>query len=180
MFEINNIGQVVSQIEAWEAEVYESTRRAVMGVSIKMLHHVVEKSAQYSGDFAANWNIQRNSVDTHFEPSVLVQRSKSWDGTLRHGMGPAFQPKIMGDPAAKTYALSANAGRLNGFQLGEDLWISNSAAHDEPYAWKIEEGSIKFRPGNRGAPVAQAFDMVRTQYSTIGPSELSRLRRMAL
>lgn len=180
MFEINNIGQVVSQIDEWEAQVYEATRRAVMGLSIKMFHRVIEKSAQYSGDFAANWKIQPKVVDTHFEPNVLSHRSKPWDGSTRKRLGPEFQPRIMGDPAAKQYALSANAGRLSGFQLGDDIWISNSAAHDEPYAWKIEDGKIKFRAGNRGAPVKQAFDMVSSAYSVIGPSELSRLRRMAL
>lgn len=179
MFDIENLGQVIKQIETWEAQVYEASRQAAMGLSVKMLHHAIEKSAQYSGDFAANWKVMVNGIDTSFTPNAVPTGSRGWSGNLGDG-SPGARLRIMGDPAAKAYALASNAGRLSGFKLGDTINISNGAEHDEKYAWKIEADTITFRPGNTGGPMTKAMEFAQAHYSFIGPAELSRLRRMKL
>jgi len=60
--------------------------------------------------------------------------------------------------------------------------LTNSAVHDEPYAWKIEDGSIKFRsvnkPGDR--PVARAAYMARNRFKHIGKTQLDFLKRFGV
>jgi len=171
MFVLKNVAQVSKQIDAWEQLIYQITRETAIGYSVRAFKLVLTKSAQYSGDFAANWKYSVGSVDTSFQAGVM--------GT-KFGGKPGVRASQMGNPKAITYAINANKGRTSAFALGDEIFISNSAEHTEPYAWKIENKQIRFRPGNKGAPMARTLAEMRSLYQKITPAQASRLRKARL
>lgn len=175
MFEIANLSQVDDQITRWEAYIYELTRQAARGLAVTIFKGAVERSAQYSGDFAANWKYQVGAPDPSFQENAITQKFRGWGGDLSKGP-PEMQPRIMGDPEAVGYAFAANRGRDADFALGDTIFISNNAVHDEPYAWKIEANRIKFRDGNEGEPIRRTLDEERVG-GMIDAQQAARLRK---
>jgi hypothetical protein len=93
-------------------------------------------------------------------------------------MGDPFEK---GDPIAIEYAMSKARGRLKtarSRKLGTSVYLSNNAYHDEPYAWDIEDGNIKFRPENPNAShvVERAARKTAAEFATITKSKLALLR----
>jgi hypothetical protein len=165
MLEIKNKAQVFRQMDDWLAAVEAEIVAVAKGMAREALAVLLENSPQYSGDFAANWNISIGEKDVSFQP-LLFGDDKAF---------PSKDPFIAGDAPAISYALAHNAGRLDGFQLGQTIWITNAAAHDQDYAWMIENNLIKFRDGNAGEPVFHALQHLQIRYGTIDKSRAQQL-----
>lgn len=156
----------------WFDQYKTNTKAQVKGLAIVMFKRLLEYSPQYSGDFAANWRISLNKVDNH---------PPEWTGgelmlNLPASQTYAGSPFKAGSRPAINLALTSNARKLDGFELGDTVYFSNNSTHDEPYAWKIENNEIKFRPGNAGAVVERAYAYMVGRYTgQLTPADLRSL-----
>lgn len=180
MLEIRNLEEVFKQLDRWEAEVKQMAEGVARGLSILVFKGVLQRSAQYSGDFAGNWRYRVGSIDHSFTPDIFPVSDNIPGGVARlmH-----LKPSVLrteGHSQAISYAMSQNTGKAAQYKLGSVAYISNSAEHDEPYAWLIEGGKIKFREGNSGAPVARTLDGIRSMYRVIGKKDALVLMEMKL
>lgn len=133
-------------VKAWFKNVESTTQAAAAGLGYVALTYILEEGPQYSGDFVAGWEVGFNV------PSRIWRPPQS--GGARRIKKGIDEPRAKGDPYSIDYALAKAAPRLEaaGKQpLGTPIFLSNSARHDEYYAWDIELGSINFRPENPDA-----------------------------
>ena len=166
-----NLPAFDATVSAWFDSVENATAEAAVGLAKEVFDTVLEDSPQFSGDFTANWKVSVDAPDTAFTPGVVQRVIVGAYGR------PSIDAFKRGDPEAIEYAKRHAAWET--IRLGQRVFISNSAHHDEDYAWKIEDGSIKFRPGHRGGVAARAVRTVAAKYKTIGAGELAALRRRA-
>lgn len=161
---VTNLAEVNATVVAWFRRVEKAAAEAAVGMAREAFDEILETSPQYSGDFVANWKVSKNSPDTSFVEGVLTKSKIA-----------QFQ---MGSSPAVAYA-KANA-RWPNLKLGETLFISNSAAHTDAYAWKIEAGMINLRPVNEGGShvVRRATRYLQNRYATIGSTQLDILRKV--
>jgi hypothetical protein len=190
MIKVDNLAQVNRQIDDWFANVEAETQDVAKAIAAHALRWIATQSPQYSGDFAGNWKIGIDKINTDFEPYVFTQ-GKPWVAMFRQGSGAAVQR-----------SLSLGLPLLSKFELGQSINISNSAAHyyfvmrmkginqtrdlDDPatldfqkagkdhYAWKIEDNKIKFRPENgQGGNVRQRFlNYFGSAYAVLTPKDV--------
>lgn len=163
MIEVKNLSEFDRAIQAWFDSVGEAAAEAAVGLAHEAFESVLENSPQYSGDFVANWKV-----------------GKTVDGlSTQNAIGgmDAAEPYKRGDTPAMSYARSqVNWPNL---VLGESIYLFNNAHHDEPYALKIEAGTIKLRPVNEGADhvVRRAALTLSFNYANIGPVQMDGLRK---
>lgn len=166
MLKIKNLSQVNKDIDNWLAQVEAEIEAVARGYAMQALGVLEIHSAQYSGDFAANWNLSVGTPDTSFAP---------WPG--RHEWTDKnTQPFLMGDAPAMDYAMARAAGSLDSFKLGQTIWLTNAAFHNESYAEKIENNRINFRPGNDGMPIFHTVEMMKMNYATIKKGAAAQLK----
>lgn len=166
--EVKGKAQFFAAIDAWEREVEAEIERLARGLATEALYTVLYNSAQYSGDFAANWKVAVNRIDASAEDMIF---GKSWGDP---------DPFILGDQPAISYALNRAAGNMSGFKLGDTIWIANSSQHTEHYAWKIEGNTLKFRAGNHGEPIRITVDEFKVKYASIRKDVANRLMGASL
>lgn len=173
---VKNLAEFDRDVMAWFAAVEEAAAEAAVGLAKRVFDKVLIESPQYSGDFAANWKVSVNAPSTAFKPDAVrpsFAKYHDQDGIKQR------KPFGRGDPEAIAHAKAqANWSKI---KLGDVIYISNSADHDEAYAFKIEEGKIKFRPVNEGADAVgrRSMQFVANHYPYIGGSQLSALRRLS-
>lgn len=163
MIKADNLDEFFKGIDLWQQQVEAEVTAVAKNLASYALRHVLAVSPQYSGDFVANWNMSVGQPDTSFTKGVFQPRSKD------------FPPFLMGDLAAQNAALSRNTGRLNGFKLGQTIWISNTAHHMDFYSFKIENNEITFRAGNMGAPVERTMVKMANEFGIITKSKYGKL-----
>lgn len=168
MFEVTtNAAEVAGQLDSWLADVEKEVEDIARGLATEALIYLLDYSPQYSGDFAANWNMSVNTPDYTFHSDVF--RDKHFP--VKSGQT-AFH---MGDGPAMEYAFRNAAGKLDSFKLGDTIWLANAAAHDEPYAWLIEDNRIHFRPRNSGQTMYWAMQALIGYYTEISPEKAAHL-----
>ena len=163
-----------SAIDDWLLAVEEMTVGAARGLSVSLFNHVIRVSPQYSGDFAGNWKYSVGDPDKSFQELGLLysKNTRHYDYRLSHSV----HPFIAGDKPAMSAAVSLNSDKPSEFtKLGQTIFLSNSSAPGESYAWKIENNEIKFRPGNSGEPGVYSAVAVAMNYATIGKTEVAEL-----
>lgn len=181
MFRIKNLGEVEAALDRWLVELEGLTAQVTVGLSVVLFDALLENSAQYSGDYAANWKYRVGSIDTSFTPNALGRQELLPEkGARPAGWSRPEHRKIMGDDEAIQYARAQAAGKASSYQFGDVIYLSNSAVHDEPYAFLIEGNKIKFRAGNQGETYKRAADMLAAKYSVIGAGNLQELLRERL
>lgn len=163
MIRVTNRGLFRVQVEAWADTVRVKAEKAAVGMAKAALRNVLLHSPQYSGQFAASWNL---SIGT----PVYTSRQPISGTALQE----AYQEGSHLPIGVATYA---NEGALKGFQLGQKIYLANSVSHDEPYSFLIENNQINFRPVNisKGRTLARAHNMLVNRYSSIGRSQLAEL-----
>ncbi len=166
-----------SEVKAWITAVEVASQQAAVGLGEVALTFILEEGPQYSGDFVAGWEVGFNTPVNIWRPPQA-----GGAGLIKKGLA---DPREKGDPTSIDYALNRAAPRFEAASkqpLGSSIFLSNSAYHDEPYAWKIELGEIKFRPENPDASrlVSRAVDYVGRRFSTIGRTQLSVLRSIGV
>lgn len=125
-YTVLNAAAFKAQVAAQIARVRKQAENRIAFVMLRAQIHASSISPTYSGDFSENWNVSYGSPDASFKvgPGRHTQAPlDSWSG-------------VMGNY------------NMSGFKLGQSAYLSNAAAHGEPYAWKIEKGAINFRPVN--------------------------------
>lgn len=163
MIEVKNLSAFDRTVQDWFDNVEKAAAEAAVGLAHEALDSILENSPQYSGDFVANWKVGK-TVDGSFTSNAI-------------GGLDAAEPYKRGDTPAMAYARSqVNWPTL---KLGESVYLFNNAHHDEPYALKIEAGTIKLRPVNEGADhvVRRAALTLAFNYTNIGPIQLEGLRK---
>lgn len=173
---LKGLGEFDASVQGWFKAVSGAFAEAAQGLAKETLNIVLEESPQFSGDFTANWKVSVGAPDTSFTIGVIRPRVAQYpdsDGLLN------VVPFKRGDREAIDYAKRHAAWET--IKLGQHIFLSNSANHDENYAWKIEDGSIKFRSVNSGAEAVarRSARMVLAKYASIGASELATLRSKA-
>ena len=169
----SNLDQFFASIDRWIDDAEKLTVAVARGLSSELFNYAVRLSPQYSGDFAGNWKYAVGSPDTSFEPLGLLHKRRGrshrdWWGDDGSGLWAKAEPFIQGDAPAINAAISLNSGNDLEFQrLGQTAYISNSAAHTDFYAWKIENNQINFRAGNTGATGQRAMATVKSLF--VGP-----------
>lgn len=162
---IKNIGEFHGQMSAWLAGVKDVAAEAAMGLAHDTFEQILTTAPQNSGDFVANTHVAVGAPSTApFESEVV---------------GPIGEEMFhVGSTPAMEHA-RAQADWTPG-KLGQSVFISSSAEHDEPYAVKIEEGLINLRPANAGADHIYRNAIAHTARTNvrIGKDQLAKLRRI--
>lgn len=161
--EVKNLAEFDATVIGWLKAVENVAREAALGLAHNAFEEILETAPQYSGDFVANTRYAIGAPDTTFEEGL--------------GGGKMHDPKQMGDSQAQNVARSRVRWRKP--QLGESIFVSSSAKHDELYAWKIENGQIALRPVNEGADHIYRRAAANTghKFSRIGSVQLAALRK---
>ncbi len=122
-------------IARWSERLRDHVSEIAVDMAQVAFKYVLEESPQYSGDFAANWNVDYGKSDFSFEYFAV------YDGVS--------EPYRRGHPSAINYARARAKWRK--LPHGQSIFLTNTAKHTESYALKIEHGKIKFRDVNAGA-----------------------------
>lgn len=174
MIYVKNVAQVQAQLKAWMEKQRRMAETTARGLAISAFEELLRRSPQFSGDFAANWNLAVNRMDLSFEP---------FEGFfLGHGKGGTNEPFALGDLPAQDEAKRRNAGKLANFRLGDTVYITNVSAHNQAYAVKIEQGTINFRDVNRlGAhPMANTLATLGRQWKVVSSRSAKQLAKKEL
>jgi hypothetical protein len=151
MVKVEGTGKFFEDIDKWIHQVEQISEGVVRGLAIQSFNFIVENSAQYSGDFAANWNLSVGQPDYQFT-----------DGVLTNLRGYELITRIAGDSEAVELAKGRARSVLGSIKFGSSVYITNTAGNEEDYAWKIENGTVNFRDGNQGHTVERAMDLLKT------------------
>lgn len=172
---LNGLPQFNAEVKKWFAAVEREAAKAATGLAKQVFEKVLEESPQNSGDFVANWKVSVGAPVDTFEPGVLSRKYSSHKG--EDGIGDFVRFK-RGDAEAMDYARAHAQWKVP--KLGQSIFISNSAEHDERYAWQIEKGLIKFRPVNAGAGAAgrRSVEFVQRSFATITRPQFDILRKI--
>lgn len=155
MIYASNAEQVAKDLDAWFAKAHRQAELKLKVTAIRALHWLALHSPQFSGDFAANWKVAVNGLDTSFKAEALGEAEVEV-GPFGHLQRTSVRRQ--GDAGAVKYAVSMGGPVINRAKLGDFLTLANSAKHDQAYAWKIENNQIKFRDENpEGGRVIQRF-----------------------
>lgn len=166
-----------SVVDAWFDAVEAAAQQSAAGLGQVALTRILEESPQYTGDFVGGWEVGFNAPPLIWRPPRFIKRN-----AIETGVSEPFQK---GDEPAIDYALAKGEPRLTAAAaqpLGTTIYLSNSAVHDEPYAWKIELGQIDFRPVNPNADrvVERATLFTERRFKHIGRSEFTTLRSLGV
>jgi hypothetical protein len=165
------------KIEAWQ----DATRLRVELVAKAYVHealnYILETSPQYSGDFAANWNVSLGTPNYTFKENALNSYKSIWGGSAGKPFKLHNEVFGKGSRPAIDYALSRANPVIASYRLGQKVFLTNAAEHDEYYAIKIENNTIKWRPINEGAGhiMARTLGRMKTKYTVITPALAAEL-----
>ena len=164
-------------VGAWFGAVERAAQDAAAGLALVTLRRVLEESPQYTGDFVSGWEVSFNTPTNIWRPAQILTHKM-----IAAGYSDPFEK---GDEPAISRAEGKAWPRLAAAKaqpLGTAIYLSNSAVHDEPYAWKIELGEIDFRSVNPNADrVAERGVMfTRNRFKKIGRSQLTILRSLGV
>lgn len=166
-----------ADVGAWFGAVEEAAQGAAAALAFVALQRVLEESPQYTGDFVSGWEVSFNTPTNIWRPARILTHKM-----IAAGYADPFEK---GDEPAISRAEGKAWPRLSAAKaqpLGTDIYLSNSAVHDEPYAWKIERGEIDFRSVNPNADrvVERGVLFTRNRFKHIGRSQLAILRSLGV
>lgn len=164
MLKVSGLADFDAAVKGWLGAVEDAAAKAAVGLAKETFGMLLRGSPQYSGDFAASWRVGYGTVDRTYEQNLFSDDLFS--------VGPFQQ----GSHKAMDFARAK--AQWKPLQLGEHIYISNSATHTEPYAWKIENGQIKFRAVNSGSEhlVRRTVTFLGNIYKSLGKSQLSSMK----
>ena len=164
VLKVSGLAEFDNAVKGWLGAVEETAAKATVELAKQTLGMLLQGSPQYSGDFAASWRVGYGHVDRTYE------QNRFSDDVFSAG------PFQQGSRKAIDFA-QGNA-KWRPLKLGEHIYISNSATHEEPYAWKIESGQIKFRAVNSGSEhlVRRTVTFLGNIYQTLGKPQLGSMK----
>ena len=166
---VSNLAEVNGTVKKWFGAVEDAARDAVVGLAKEVLDNALINSPQYSGDYTASWRVSPGVIDYTYEQDAI-------SGAARWNQGAGGpEPFGRGDQKAIDFALTHNAAVWPTIKLGGTVYITNSAQHEDAYAWKIENNEITFRTPNMGAyrVVQNAVEKIARRHPTITKAQLN-------
>lgn len=178
MLKIQGLAQLDQVTNTWLASCHEVAENTARGYVAETFWYILQTSPQYSGDFVANWHMSLGTPSYTFSENTLKVTKLARNGLFKWHSH-IFQE---GDDPAISHAASAAMPVLSSFKLGVPVYFTNSAAHDEPYAVKIESNAIAFRPVNTsgGGVMFRAMNVMASRYQRIGPALALKLQGASL
>lgn len=140
MLVVTNRAEFSSQVKGFINSARAQAENRLAGVMKGAQLHATLHSPVWSGDFASNWNVSYGTPDTTF--------IDSGGDYMRSSSEPGKEYKM--NPLSSAIGLPPGNFNMVGFRLGQPVYLTNAAEHDEPYAWLIENNQIKFRSVNVG------------------------------
>lgn len=164
MLKVSGLAEFDAAVKGWLGAVEETAAKTAVSIAKDTFGMLLRGSPQYSGDFTASWRVGYNNVDRTYEQNLFS------DDLFSAG------PFQQGSHKAMDFARAKAKWRP--LKLGEHIYISNSATHTEPYAWKIESGQIKFRAVNSGSEhlVRRTVTFLGNIYQTLGKPQLGSMK----
>ena len=163
---IRGLAAVERQVKKWMDQVEQDAQETARGLSVDLLNRMIENSPQWTGDFASNWRYSINSVDYTYD-----------EGDVPPKPGAIVEPWKQFDQPAVQLGKAKNRGKDLKFKLGDDVYISNSSTHDEPYAQGVFDGSVKLRDVNRRVVLASVLEDFNATYGKVlNANQVKRLK----
>lgn len=174
--EIKGLDAFDRQVKAWFGAVEKAAAQEAVGLAKQAFDNILINSPQFSGDMVANWAVGVGAPVVSVKVDVIPGAARFRGHTDEQGI----EPFGRGDYPAIEYAKSHATWTTP--KLGQTIYLSNSAVHDEPYAWLIEGGKINFRSVNSGADhvVRNAATRMNNRYSTLTKSKFDFLRSLGV
>lgn len=147
--------RVLGEIKKVRAEIHEEVREIFRGFVLVAYDSIVDKTPQWTGHAAAQWNIGVNHIDLS-KSERFLEENLAVSAAIRDpqsGLGLLRPAKQVGDMEAIREAKSRQAGKAEKITLENVIYISNNveAALRGSYASKLEENPNNFlRPENDG------------------------------
>src|SRR5574337_710226 len=158
MISITREGEFLASIDQWFGAVRKAAAKASVSMAYSALEYAAMTGPQFSGDFVANLKLAIGAPSLEFEEGAVAP-------SIRYG--DKYQAYQQGSGPARQYAEAEAQGRLSTFKLGQSIFLSSNAQHDEAYSWKIENNEIVFRPENfsGGRVMSRTLDFLHRRRS---------------
>lgn len=141
MLKITNLPAFQAQVKTFVGQARATAQARLTQLVREAQIHAADISPVYSGDYASNWNVSFGTPDESFKSNIDYTASdRSY--TVKDGYS------VYPEPRDSRWGMGNF--KMTGFALGQTVFLTNAANHDEPYAWKIENKEIKFRDVNVG------------------------------
>ena len=161
-----------ADVTAWFASVESAAAEAAVSIAKDGFEQIIEGLPQYSSDMVSNVNVSVGAPDGSFTPGLGGNRLAG-DPV---GGKVSFVPSQRGDTQGMEIARAR--AKFPKITLGQSVFVSSNASHDEPYSVAVEEGLVNLRPVNQGADHTFRKTLVRlgNTYSHISKSQIATLR----
>jgi hypothetical protein len=171
--QITNAAAFNAGLDKWMADMDRLAAGVLRGLAVETFNHVVEESAQFTGNLAASWSL---SVDSPIAISETSFKSIEPPKTAADRLGSAY---LKGSKPAVDYAkASMRAGGVIGnIYLGKDVWIATGV----PYAQAVREDrhpelqKAFLRPGNTPSDM---LEYAATKFRAYGALSYAAARKL--
>lgn len=147
MLTVKNLNPFLAKLKRDREKLKSRPQAYVRAAVLKMFKVVLKESPQYSGDFAANWNIETNQTGPHpyFE---IGYKGYLEDKILELGpKNPEYLAllKRPGSPEAVNLALSRAMDAISTIKYNTKITFVNRT----PIAGEVGKGIVAYRPVNQ-------------------------------
>jgi len=172
MITISNMTEVQGDMAKWLVAVKDQAEKCQKGLTAFSFLYMVRTGPQWSGDYVANLRLSKGAPDSTFTPGAVHPEAS----TPYHFRSIKY-PYGEGSREAIGYAKRNAAAVFSSIKLGDLVFISSSAEHDQTYGPLIEGNVLNFRSANpsRGAVMARTARQVKLAYSKISESQAQAL-----
>ena len=159
-------------VRGWLSDVEDAAAEASTAIAKEAFEQIIEGLPQYSADMVANVNVSVDQPDGSFTQGLGGNRLAG--DPVKGKVG--FVPSQRGDPQAMEVARSR--AKFPKIKLGQSMFISSDAVHDQHYSMLVEEGKIALRPVNQGSDhiFRKTLVVLGNKYSRISKGQLATLR----
>lgn len=177
--------RVLAEIDKCRAEIHQEVLEIFRGFVMVAYDSVLDKTPQWTGHAAAQWNIGRNILDVSQSYTFAEENLRvSEEIRDRSGAGGLPAAKQVRHPEAIAEAKNRQAGTVEQIKLGDMIYISNNVESllTEAYAAKLEENPNNYlRPENEGGHmVLKTLEWFNTRLAVVDPVAQISLRMVKL
>lgn len=160
MLRLTGINKYMQKTAAQKARIKNGAANYVRAATRVVLRDLVLNTPQWSGNTAASWRIDLNTLPASEDPSSLY--NEDWESVLNFGGEPSF----IGDKRAWRVALADNAAAFKAIRYNTKVRIVNVAPFADELATE-SEANLKLRPGNFIPGDVMALKLVSTKYKLL-------------
>ncbi len=144
----SNISQVVKQLDPLKQILTDDLALIIKGIALSAFDYILEETPQWSGSMVASTRIMAGRIDYSYtakgDSASLHKQFGGKSSIAGKTMVATFEsegaPHKKGDLPGQGAAIRANAGNLNTFTLGQEIFITNNVKHrrGKSYAMFVE------------------------------------------